>query len=150
MVSSNTFFYAFIIVGALVIFFLFLRRGETCVSCSENFTQKQTLESGASFKEAEYRKNKRRNLGHYHDYVPAIETDDIIQYVGSTYSQPWPGYDKLSLYSPKVSPPNLDNYPYMNSPYDQVMDPCSLGCSDKKCQVGCAFHALAETLSPIQ
>ncbi len=147
--ASTTFFYALIIVGGLIAFFLFLNKGQTCASCSENFTQKQTQKSVVSSKEAEYRKNKRKELGLYHDYVPAVSSDDKVVDVVSTYSEPWPGYNKLSLYSPKVSPPNTEGYPYMNSPYDQVMDGCSSRCSDKKCQAGCVFHTLAETLPPI-
>ena len=150
--ASNTFFYALIIVGVLAAFFLFLRRGETCVSCSENFTQlppNQKLN-----KEAEYRRKRRQELGHYSKYVPAIisegESNRQLSFNFNYPTEPWPGYNKLSLYSQKVSPPNLDNYPYMNSPYNQVMTPCSMGCSDKTCVSDCVLHTLAETLPPIQ
>ena len=144
MATSNTFFYALIIVGGLIAFFLFLRRGETCASCSENFAQKPSLS-----KESEYRKMKRKELGLYHVYVPAAKTDGTFGPV-NTHNQPWPGYDKYSLYSTMVSPPNTDNYPYMDSPYNQVMNLCSSGCSDKKCLSECVLHTLAETLPPIQ
>jgi hypothetical protein len=146
MVSSNTFFYALIIVAGLVVLFLFLKRGQTCTSCSEGFKQK----SQQSIKESEYRREKRNKSGAYHDYVPATETNNKHYDFKSDYSQPWPGYNKYSLYSPHVSPPNTDNYPYMDSPYNQVMTPCAMGCTDKKCLSGCVFHALAETLAPVQ
>jgi len=152
MVSSNTFFYALIIVGALIAFFLFFRRGETCGNCSENFTQKlPSLQSVVIDKEAKYRRKKRQKLGHYHKYVPAIvsegESNHHLSFGPPT--EPWPGYNQLSLYSQKVSPPNLDNYPYMNSPYNQVMNPCSMSCSDKECLSDCVFQALGATLPSV-
>ncbi len=153
--ASNTFFYALIIVGCLVALFLFLRRGQTCTGCSENFAQKlryPTQKSIASSEEAEYRKKKRKELGLYHDYIPAARTDSESNDFVSTgiRNEPWPGYDRYSLYSTMVNPPNTDNYPYMDSPYNQEMDGCAMGCSNKKCLAGCVFHALAETLPPIQ
>ena len=135
--ASNTFFYALIIVGCLVALFLFLRRGQTCTGCSENFAQKlqhPTQKSIASSEEAEYRKKKRKELGLYHDYIPAARTDsesndsEVIGFA-STRNEPWPGYYQYSLYSTMVNPPNTDNYPYMHSPYNQEMDGCSPGCS---------------------
>ncbi len=160
MVASNTFFYALIIVGGLIALFLFLRRGQTCTGCSENFSQKlqhPTQKSMASSEEAEYRQKKREELGLYHDYIPTVNSDDEfdgsedIVFAGTgTRNEPWPGYNQYSLYSPMVNPPNTKNYPYMNSPYNQEMDGCAMGCFDKKCLSGCVFHALAETLPPIQ
>jgi hypothetical protein len=149
--AGNTFFYALIIVGVLIALFLFLRRGETCGSCSENFTQKLSFPIQEDFgmdKEAEYRRKKRRKMGTYHKYVPAIvsegESNHHLSFDPPT--EPWPGYNKLSLYSQKVIPPNLDNYPYMNSPYNQVMNSCAMGCSDKECLSDCVLH----TLPPVQ
>ena len=133
--ASETFFNCIIILSGLIVLFLFLRRGQTCASC-ENFTQKLPLS-----KESEYRKKKRKELGGYHNHVP-----DFV----NTYNQPWPGYDKYSLYSTMVSPPNINNYPYMDSPYNQVMNTCASGCSNKKCLEECVLHTLAETLHPIQ
>jgi len=146
MATNSTFFYALIIVAGLVSLFLFLRRGKTCAGCSEGFKQK----SQKSIKESEYRRKKRKESGVYHDYVPAIETNNKhYGFFKSDYSPPWPGYNKYSLYSPHVSPPNTDNYPYTDSPYNQIMNPCAMGCTDKKCLSDCVFRALAESLAPI-
>ena len=151
MATNETFFYALIIVAGLIVLFLFLKRGQTCAGCSESFKQKSQRPSQQSIKESEYRRKTRKELGIYHNYIPNIEPNsNHYGFFKSDYSSPWPGYNKYSLYSPHVSPPNTDNYPYMDSPYNQVMTPCAMGCTDKKCLSGCVFRSLAESLTPVQ
>nr|QBK86150.1 MAG: hypothetical protein LCMAC101_07450 [Marseillevirus LCMAC101] len=152
---SNTFFYALIILSGLVVLFVFLRKGQTCTGCSEGFHQltKATQPS----KEAEYRKKKRKELGLKYNYGPASMTDGKVRKFVGTH-QPWPGYDKYSLYSTMVSPRNTDNYPYMDTPYNEIMRSCVPSCyssdqdqdQSKRCLKGCVFLALAETLPPVQ
>ena len=147
---ANTFFYALIIVAGLIILFVFLKRGQSCVGCSENFQQAPRLS-----KEAEYRKKKRQELNPQRNYDrdPDPESPGKVRNFVSNHYPVWKGYDKYSLYSTMVSPPNINNYPYMNSPYDQLISNCSSQCRGEhqtKCLMECTLHALDMTLPPIR
>lgn len=91
-------------------------------------------------------------MGTYHKYVPAVvsEGENTHHLSFGPPTEPWSGYNKLSLYSQKVIPPNTEGYPYMDSPYNQMMNTCSMGCSDKECLSDCVFNTLAATLPPVQ
>ena len=62
----------------------------------------------------------------------------------------WKDYYKYSLYSNQASPQNKDDYPYIDTAYDKVMNLCTPICSKstdhKKCLIDCQFKAIESSL----